>query len=41
MAMPVMFPPGRLRLATRPSWIGSAPRLKTIGMLEVAAFDDS
>jgi hypothetical protein len=38
MAMPVMFPPGRLRFATRPSWMGSAPRLKTMGMVDVAAF---
>src|SRR5262249_2907580 len=38
MAMPVMFPPGRLRLVTRPSWLGSAPRLKTMGMVDVAAF---
>src|SRR4029434_745727 len=34
---PVMLPPGRLRLATRPSWTGSKPRLKTIGIVVVAA----
>src|SRR6516164_10297694 len=38
IAMPVMFPPGRLRFVTRPSPIGSAPRLKTMGMVNVAAF---
>jgi len=35
---PVMLPPGRLRLATRPSWIGSEPISNTIGMVVVAAF---
>ena len=34
---PVALPPGRLRLATRPSATGSEAVLKTIGMLEVAA----
>jgi integrase len=34
---PVALPPGRLRLATRPSATGSEPVPKTIGMLEVAA----
>src|SRR6516164_8720705 len=38
IAMPVMFPPGRLRFVTRPSPIGSAPRLKTMGRVDVAAF---
>src|SRR5262245_18360052 len=38
IAMQVMFPPGRLRFVTRPSSIGSAPRLKTMGMVDVAAF---
>ena len=32
------LPPGRLRLATRPSWTGSPPVSKTIGMVVVAAF---
>ena len=35
---PVTLPPGRLRLATRPIWMGSAPVSKTIGMVVVAAF---
>ena len=35
---PVTLPPGRLRLATRPSWTGSLPISKTIGMVVVAAF---
>jgi hypothetical protein len=35
---PVMLPPGRLRLATRPSWIGSEPISNTIGMVVVAAY---
>ena len=35
---PVMLPPGRLRLATRPSLIGSPPVSKMIGMVVVAAF---
>src|SRR5262245_56401529 len=34
---PVMLPPGRFRLATRPSWTGSKPMLKTIGIVVVAA----
>jgi hypothetical protein len=34
---PVTLPPGRLRLATRPSCTGSAPPINTIGMLAVAA----
>jgi hypothetical protein len=34
---PVMLPPGRLRLAARPSWTGSKPTPNTIGMLAVAA----
>jgi hypothetical protein len=33
---PVILPPGRLRLATRPVWTGSPPALKTIGMVVVA-----
>ena len=32
------LPPGRLRLVTRPSKIGSTPLPKTIGMVDVAAF---
>src|SRR5262249_18345342 len=35
---PVALPPGRLKLATRPSFTGSAPVKKTIGMIEVAVF---
>ena len=31
------LPPGRLRLATRPSLTGSPPMVKTIGIVEVAA----
>jgi hypothetical protein len=31
IVMPVMLPPGRLRLATRPSLTGSVPTKKTIG----------
>src|SRR5258707_14258112 len=38
MVTPVTLPPGRLRLATRPSLIGSPPTMKTIGMVEVEAF---
>src|SRR5262245_22136359 len=35
--MPVMFPPGRARLATRPSLTGSSARMKTMGIVVVAA----
>jgi hypothetical protein len=35
---PVMLPSGRLRLATRPAFTGSAPTSNTIGIVEVAAF---
>jgi hypothetical protein len=35
--MPVTLPPGRLKLATRPTAMGSTPVLKTIGMVVVAA----
>src|SRR5881275_3430364 len=35
---PVTLPPGRLRLATRPSWTGSAAVSNTIGTVEVVAF---
>ena len=35
---PVTLPPGRLRLATSPSWTGSAPIPKTIGIVVVAIF---
>src|SRR5262249_17479126 len=35
--IPVALPPGRLRLATRPSATGSPPTAKTIGMVAVAA----
>src|SRR5262249_23959376 len=34
---PVTLPPGRLRLVTRPIWIGSDPVSKTTGMTVVAA----
>ena len=34
---PVILPPGRLRLVTRPLAIGSPPLMNTIGMVEVAA----
>jgi hypothetical protein len=36
--MPVALPPGRLRLATRPNWTGSLAVVKTIGIVDVAAF---
>jgi hypothetical protein len=36
--MPVMFPPGRLRLGTRPRRTGSLAAENTIGMVEVAGF---
>jgi len=35
---PVMFPPGRARLATRPAATGSPEVTNTIGMVVVAAF---
>ena len=35
---PVIFPPGRARLLTRPTFIGSSPVVKTIGTVVVAAF---
>ena len=35
---PVILPPGRFRLATRPSWTGSDPTTKTTGIVEDAAF---
>jgi len=35
--MPVALPPGRARLATRPSRTGSSPTPKTIGIVVVAA----
>jgi hypothetical protein len=34
--IPVTLPPGRLRLATNPYWIGSLPFANTIGMVAVA-----
>jgi hypothetical protein len=34
---PVILPPGRLRLGTRPTLIGSLPLLNTIGIVVVAA----
>src|ERR1700736_6625785 len=37
MFTPVTLPPGRLRLATRPSLTGSAPVMKRIGIVDVAA----
>ncbi len=33
---PVMFPPGRARLATRPAPTGSATNVATMGMVAVA-----
>ena len=35
---PVALPPGRLKLATTPSWTGSPAETKTIGIVVVAAF---
>ena len=35
--MPVALPPGRARLATRPSLTGSSPTMNTIGIVVVAA----
>jgi hypothetical protein len=35
--MPVILPPGRLRLATIPNVTGSPPITKTMGIFEVAA----
>ena len=35
--IPVTLPPGRARLATRPSLTGSSPTVKTIGIVVVAA----
>jgi hypothetical protein len=35
--MPVKFPPGRARLATRPTLTGSSPVMKTTGIVDVAA----
>ena len=35
--IPVRLPPGRARLATRPSLTGSSPTLKTMGIVAVAA----
>src|SRR5262249_38422967 len=35
---PVTLPLGLFRLVTRPSWTGSPPVSKTIGMVKVAAF---
>src|SRR5262249_30431073 len=35
--MSVVFPPGRLKLATKPNLIGSAPVTKTMGIVAVAA----
>ena len=32
------LPPGRLKLATRPSWTGSDPLVNTMGIVAVAAF---
>jgi hypothetical protein len=39
--IPVTLPPGRLRLATRPSLTGSPPVAKTIGTVVVAALAPS
>src|SRR4051812_30983870 len=38
MVTPVTLPPGRRRLATKPDSTGSLPLVKTIGIVEVAAF---
>src|SRR5207247_1524047 len=35
--MPVRFPAGRARLATRPTLTGSSPVMKTMGIVDVAA----
>ena len=35
--MPVTFPPGLFRLATRPAWTGSTPLVNTTGIVVVAA----
>ena len=35
--IPVAFPPGRLKLATNPSFTGSPPIVNIIGIVEVAA----
>src|SRR6266540_315687 len=35
--IPVMLPPGRERLVTRPSRTGSSPTMKTMGVVVVAA----
>src|SRR5229473_2894892 len=37
LLIPVMFPPGRLRLATKPRSTGSPPNVETIGIVAVAA----
>src|SRR5215467_4552148 len=39
--MPVTLPPGLLKLATKPIFIGSSPLVKTIGIADVAAFTAS
>ena len=38
LVTPVILPPGRLRLVTRPNCTGSTPVPNTIGMVLVAAF---
>jgi hypothetical protein len=38
LVTPVTLPPGRFRLATKPSLIGSPPISKAMGMVAVAAF---
>jgi hypothetical protein len=37
LVMPVILPPGRLKLSTMPSLTGSSPMPKTMGVVEVAA----
>ena len=37
---PVMLPPGRLKLATKPSLTGSPPLTKTMGIVVVIALED-
>src|SRR5262245_27305094 len=41
MLTPVALPPGRLRPATRPSFTGSSPVIKTMGTVDVTAFATS
>lgn len=38
VVVPVIFPPGRARLVTRPNWTGSGVCTMTIGIVAVARF---